>query len=235
MPDPIATPADQVAAAAAATAPVEGAAPAAAAAVADAAKQTAESQASEDETLLGNKEGEEGKEGKEAAAVAEAPKPIPEKYEVKVPEGMTIDQGLVDKLTPIFKESKLSNEQVQKLTDAYAPYMKSAMEAQQQESINGFKEIVNGWKDQTIKDLGPDFAKQLAPAAKLMDKFEAETKTPGLREMMNETGVGNHPVLNKFLIWVGKMFDQDNYPDSGRKGSNDPRDAARKLFPTMTQ
>ena len=233
MVEAIATPADQVAAAAAVTAPVEGAAPAAAAAVADAAKQTADSQAAEEETLLGKKDGEEGKEG---APPAEAPKPVPEKYEVKVPEGMQLDQKLVDTLTPIFKEAKLSNEQVQKLTDAYAPYMKAAVEAQQQEAIKGFKEVVEGWRDETVKELGPDFAKHLAPAAKLMDKFEVETKTSGLRELMNETGVGNHPVLNKFLIWVGKKFEQDSFPDSGKKGNDaDPNAVARKMFPTMTQ
>ena len=56
-------------------------------------------------TLLGEEEGAEGsevkKEGEEGKP--EAGK-APEKYTVKVPEGMSVDTAMLDAVTPVFRE-----------------------------------------------------------------------------------------------------------------------------------
>ena len=60
----------------------------------------------------------------EATKLADAAKAaaaaVPEKYEIKPPEGMQLDQAMMEKAAPLFKELKLSNEGAQKLANFYA-------------------------------------------------------------------------------------------------------------------
>lgn len=154
----------------------------------------------------------EQKTAREAAAQAAASS-VPEKYELKAPEGMTIDQGMLDGLTPVFKKHGLTQAAVQELADAYAPVIKAQTEAQQKAAIDHFQGIVNGWKEETTKMLGATPDKEMAFAAKFLNKFG----TPQLREMFDETGVGNHPELVKALIKAGKLLGEDSFVDGSQK------------------
>lgn len=220
MPEPVATPADQVAAAAAA-APVEGKP---AEAVADAAQDQ------EDGTLLGEQKKEE-----KPVAIPDA-KVIPEKYEFKVPEGMTLDTAAVEKFSPVFKELGLDQKGAQKLVDAYVPYLqeqiKGQLEAQQQAANKVFNDMKTEWKNETIKELGADHAKELAVAAKFIDRFG----TPKLREVLNETGLGNHPEIVRAFIKAGKAISEDSFADSNiRKQDNSDEAKAKRLFPNTAK
>lgn len=212
-------------AAAAAAAPVEGKP---SEAVADAAKTVAESTPKEEATLLG----EDGK--KEGVTVApEVKAVVPEKYEIKAPEGMTIDQATLDVITPVFKELGISQEGAQKLADAYAPQISKMIEAQRTEALKAYDTMTNEWKEQTVKELGADHQKELAVAAKALDKFG----TPGLRQLLNDTRTGNHIEMVRFMINVGKAISNDSFPDSGRKSAGIDTDEGRAatLFPSNKQ
>lgn len=169
----------------------------------------------DDSTLLGKKTVAEG-EKKDDATKPDAKVGVPEKYEAKVPEGMNLNQSMVDKMTPVLKKHGISQEAFQEMVDVYAPEIKAQVEAQQQASIDYFKRIVKEWRDTTIKELGADHPKQMSIAARAIDKAE-EAGIKGLREMFDETGVGNHPAMVKLLIHYGKMISPDNFPDSGMK------------------
>jgi hypothetical protein len=225
MEQTVATPnATDIVAATAATTQVEGKP---ADAVADAAKSVDASD--EQDTLLGSKE-EEGK--KEESTPAPAPKVVPEKYDIKAPEGMSLDAKAVDQFTPVFKELGLDQAQAQKLVDAYAPYMQQQVEAMRQENLKVFKDMVNEWGEQTKKELGADYGKKLAPVSKLMDKFA----DPGYRELMNETGLGNNPLHIKFMLKISEQLSQDTLADSSMKKQDNSVEAlAKKLYPTMNQ
>ena len=56
-----------------------------------------------------------GKKGEET--VKEQEVVIPEKYEFTMPEGRELDVEMVEKVTPLFKELKISQEGAQKLAD----------------------------------------------------------------------------------------------------------------------
>jgi hypothetical protein len=212
-------------AAAAAAAPVEGKP---AEAVADAAKAAAESAPKEDATLLG----EDGK--KDGVTVTPEAKPVvPEKYSIKPPEGMTIDQAMLDKITPVFKELGISQEGAQKLADVYAPQINQMIEAQRKEAVDAFGKMVGEWKDQTVKELGVGHEKELAHAAKFIDKFGG----PELRQVLNETGLGNHIAVVKAFIAAGKAIANDSFPDSGKKVQplDTEESKAQALFPSTKQ
>lgn len=219
-----ATPADTIAATAATT-PAEGKP---ADAVADAAKSVDD--AAEEETALAAKQEAEKAEKKDG--IAPPAKIVPDKYTLKAPEGMTIDDKALEQFSPVFKKVGLSQEDAQALADTFAPYMQQQIEARAQENLKVFKDMVAEWGEKAKQEQGADYAKKLSVAAKLMDKFG----DPEFREMLNETGVGNHPAMIRFMIKVGNQFAQDSLADSGmKKGDDSVEAAAKKLFPTMNQ
>ncbi|RPH41491.1 MAG: hypothetical protein EHM87_19600, partial [Burkholderiales bacterium] len=56
-------------------------------------------------------------------------KVVPEKYEIKVPEGMTLDQAFLDKVTPVFKKHNVTQAAAQEIADIYIANMKAQADA----------------------------------------------------------------------------------------------------------
>lgn len=175
--------------------------------------------AAEETTLLGT----EAKETPEEKAEGETPKEekpeakvVPEKYEIKPPEGMELDSAMLDKFTPVFKEIGLTNEQAQKLAEAYAPYVKASVEAQRAESLKSYQGIVEGWKSDAQKEFGTDLPKNLGLAAKAIDKLGTKEEATKLREVLNETGLGNHPSIIRFFINAGKRLSEDTFVEPSK-------------------
>ena len=196
--------------------------------VADAAKKVAESNETDEQTLLG--ETGEKAEGETGKVEPLAPPVVPDKYEVKAPEGMELNTAMLEGLTPTFKELGLTQEAVQKLSDAFAPQMKQMAEQQQKQAIESYKQVVSEWKAAAQKELGAEAGKELAYAGKFIEKYG----DPEVRELLNETGVGNHKAMVRLFIKAGKAISSDSYPDSGKKGKGEmsEADAADILFPT---
>ena len=130
---------------------------------------------------------------------AEAEK-APEKYEFKVPEGMEVDQEMVDKFTPAFKELGLSQARAQKLVDIYSEARKADAELQ----AATFTKFVEELKAETIKELGADYKKELSFAAKSRDRFAS----PELIEKLNQSGLANDKDMVKLFITIGKAVSE---------------------------
>jgi len=199
--------------------------------VASATEKPAESTAQgEEQTLLGKEEGKP----EERPAEVKPEVVVPEKYDLKVPEGMTLDQAMLDKISPVFKELKISQEGAQRLADVYAPYIKEMVEQSRTTAVGEFNKMVGDWKAETTKELSKDGAKseqELAHAAKFIDKFGG----PELRQVLNETGLGNHIALVKAFIKAGKAIANDSFPDSTKRDVKDDSEEAKakRMFPSM--
>lgn len=137
---------------------------------------------------------------------------VPEKYTAKLPEGIKMNDSLVETLTPVLKELNVTQAGFQKLVDAYTPVIqKQVTEAVKAHSDNNdriFNEIKTEWKTQTNKLLGAEPAKEIAFAAKVLNKFGDKD----VRQMLNDTGVGNHPALVKMLVAIGRSISEDSMP-----------------------
>ncbi|NJO00397.1 MAG: hypothetical protein HC880_00775 [Bacteroidia bacterium] len=158
---------------------------------------------------------------------------VPETYEFKVPEGMELDKVMSDRFTPVFKEIGLTQEQVQKLVDVYAPILKERAESANKDSAESYKEIVNGWKQETQDKLGAGAVKELAFAAKFINQMsDSPEEAKALRDFFNETGVGNYYLLNKLLIKAGKKISQDKVVDLNKQ-SQGSGDDLKVMYPTM--
>lgn len=183
----------------------------------------------EEPTLLGPEE-TDSPEGKEDAGETPKAEP-PEKYEIKVPEGMELDETTLDLFTPIFKELGITNEGAQKLVDAYVPLVQSMVDKQKQEAQAEYKNIVDGWKSDTMKELGATAKEDLAACGRALNKFGSKE----LRELMQETGVGNHKELVKFMVKIGKTISEDSM--GGPQGEAHTLDLAdpKRMYPSMPQ
>lgn len=142
---------------------------------------------------------------------------VPEKYEVKV-EGFDVDEKMLEGLTPVFKKHNLTQGAVQELAAAYAPLMKAQVEAIREKALSDFQSEIKGWKDQTIKDLGADWQKEMSFAAKFIDKFGGDD----VRAILEDTGAGNHPAIVKLFVAAGKAISSDSFVDSNKNAKSGP-------------
>jgi len=88
-----------------------------------------------------------------------------------------------------------------------------------QHGIEGFTQHRQQW-GQRIKKL----AESLGTAKKALDAFG----TPELQTLLNESGLGNHPEIIRFMVRAGRAISQDTFVPAGRQaGEGD----ARRLYP----
>jgi len=146
----------------------------------------------------------------EDAKKAVQAKGAPEKYEdFKFPVGSVINQPILEEFQGLAKELDLNQEKAQRLIDLQIKHVDSFAQTMQET----FQKIKDDWKAETIKELKGEAKTSLVIAGRAIEKLG----TPGLRKMLNETGVGNHPELVKFFIEAGKLVSEDKVIDGKNK------------------
>lgn len=148
---------------------------------------------------------------------------VPESYDLKMPEGVELDQAAAAEFTAIAKELKLDQAAAQKLADVGAKMAQRQVEAH--------AKLVESWAEQvkTDNEIGGDkLAENLGVARKALEAFG----TPGLRDVLNATGLGNHPEIIRAFYKVGKAISEDRFVGGAPKGGT-ADDPAKKLFPNM--
>lgn len=159
----------------------------------------------ETEQKEGTQKLEEGKaqEQKESSEPAESV--VPEKYDIKVPEGMSMDTEALERFTPLAKELKLSNDQAQKLADIYAERQEAAFKAQRE----AYAKTVEGWIKEVKADKeigGTNLPVTQATCKKALSAYDPDGE---FMKLMDESGFGNHPAVLRFVNRVGKSVKED--------------------------
>lgn len=131
---------------------------------------------------------------------------VPESYDFAVPEGMELDQDLAGKFSDVAKELGLNNDQANKVVGLYADQIQG-MQSLQQEA---WTKQVSDWEGELKSD--PDFGgakfNENAEIAKIaVNKFGGDE----LKTALNETGLGNHPAVVKFMHKVGLAISEDTF------------------------
>lgn len=151
----------------------------------------------------------------------------PENYaEFKIPEGFeTLDKDLLAQATPLFKERGLNQDQAQEFVDLFANRMKS----QSDDQVTAFTELNNS----NIKacKAHPEFGgdKLLDSQVKCAHAIDLMGDNAGeFREMLNQTGLGNNPLLFEFFAKIGGSMTEDGIVD-GRKAIG-ARDIATEMY-----
>lgn len=150
--------------------------------------------------------------------------------EIKVPEGVQVDEDLMGKFKPLAKEIGLDSAKAQKMLDLY-------IEAQKDTSSKieaAWNETKEGWRESIKKDAelgGAKFNETVSIARKAIEKFGG----PGLKQALNELGIGNHPEIVRFAYKVGKAISEDSVAgvSSAPPKVSDEEAVLRAAFPSM--
>jgi hypothetical protein len=169
----------------------------------------------------------EGEAAKPAEKPAEA---APVEYEFKLPEGVDLKGEALDELKAFAKEKGLTQEEAQKLADLGAKQAQgfAAQVVAQQ------KEATAKWAEETTsdKEIGGDkLPENLAVAKQALDKFGS----PALKALLNQSGLGNHPEVVRFMVRAGKAISEDGRIISGDAGQSDRAKTPleNRLYPNM--
>lgn len=144
---------------------------------------------------------------------------------LELPEGMVLDDAAVEQFGSVIKELGLDQEQTQKMASAYA----QLQQAKAQEAGEAFSQQLDQWYEQstTDKEFGGDkFEESAKLAVQAVEKFGG----PELKQVLENTGLGNHPEVIRFMYRVGKAVSEDN-PGAGGNGPQEKRDRASVLYP----
>ena len=173
----------------------------------------------------GKSDGEEGAAEK-TAAKEEAPAPeVPERYELTMPEGWTLDEEGLAELTPIMRELKASNEQVQAVADLYIRRMSAAREKQ----IAAERETVENWRKELENDPeigGAKYEENLASVKKMLVKYGSED----FYNYLDDSSLGNYPPFVKVMVKIAKELEDDKFIPGGGAFSDAPASAAAKMI-----
>lgn len=159
-------------------------------------------------------------EGEKSSADPAKPQGAPEAYaEFTVPEGYEFSGELSEEFKTVAKELNLSQEQAQRLIDLDMKRLQSSDNALQQASAE--------WSEsaKSDKEFGGDkLSENISLAKKALDTFG----TPELRNLLEETGLGNHPEIIRAFYRAGKAISEDGFVAGG--GNPSRKSDARSLY-----
>lgn len=169
----------------------------------------------------------------EETAAAEAAKlAVPETYELAAPEGMTLDPESVALATPVFKELKLNNEQANKLIPVAAAFAQRIQDQANSQILAQVQADRKAWLDTAQADPemgGAKFPETIATAAKALDGL-GFPKGHAFRNLLDESGLGNHPEMIRAWAKVGKAIGEDGF-ERGNAAHQPKLDKAQVLYP----
>ena len=150
----------------------------------------------------------------------------PEAYEFKAAEGQTFDPEFVKSYSEVARELNLTQEAAQTMIDKVGPVLAQQQAAQ-------IAQVRNDWAEASKVDAefgGAKFNKNLAIAKQSIDKFA----TPEFKQMLDDTGLGNHPEWIRYCYRVSKTFSPDDFEGGHKEGGAAPNDfnsMASRLYP----
>lgn len=135
---------------------------------------------------------------------AAQPPKVPEKYDLKLPDGSLLEASHIERISSFAKEKGLSNEMAQSLLEREHGAVSSYAEAQKQ----NYNKTVDSWAKLVEADSeigGEGYKKNVELASRVIKRFGSES----LVKALNETGYGNHPELVRAFTRIGKAMTED--------------------------
>jgi len=131
-------------------------------------------------------------------------KVVPEKYDLKLPEGSLLDASLMEKATASYKAWGFSNEEAQKALERDHGLISAYAENQKKQA----EEMQGAWEKEVKadKEIGGDaLPKNLEMAKRFVAKFADDA----LKKDLDSTKLGNHPGLIRMLVRASKSMSED--------------------------
>lgn len=187
------------------------------------------------DAVLTDEQKAEAAKAAEDAAAAEKAAAVPEVYELTIPDGVNLDQTMVDLATPTFKELGLNNAQASKLIPVAGQFAEKIAGDVQKQITDNHQAQVAAWAAAAISDVeiggDPDkYAANIVSAGQALDRLGFKADTP-FRQLLTDSGLGNHPEMIRAFVRVGQVISEDTV--FVRTGGMAPAklDAASQLYP----
>ncbi|ACO74529.1 hypothetical protein LHK_01541 [Laribacter hongkongensis HLHK9] len=147
----------------------------------------------------------------------------PEHYDFRAPEGMQFDAAVIEQFSGVARELNLPQDVAQQMLDRMAP----VLQARQSEQLAAASEqwVTAAKADQEFG--GEQLAENLGHARRALDQFG----TTELKSLLNDSGLGNHPEVIRFMVRAGKAISEDRFVAGTRGASGPGDDPAKRLFP----
>lgn len=184
---------------------------------------------------------------------------VPETYDLKLPEGSTVDPAIVERTAATARALGLSNEAGQTLLDAEVKAEAAAAVDREKATQTAITEAVKAaeakqtalleawtpgtgaeWKKQQDEwtkaakadpDIGGDkFNQAVEASGKAVARFGGDD----LKAFLNETGYGRHPVVLKFLASIGRAMSESTMATNGAPLGTGSKSTVNKFYGTTT-
>jgi hypothetical protein len=150
----------------------------------------------------------------------------PEDYDgFAAPEGVTLDDGLLGDFKGLARELDLPQQSAQKLVDLAVRMRQADAEA--------IVAVRQSWLDASKADRefgGDRLHENLATAKRGVEAYGS----PALAQLLNETGLGNHPEFVRLFVKIGRTVSEYTYLAGGRAPAGQ-RSLAERLYPTSKE
>lgn len=133
---------------------------------------------------------------------------VPEKYELKLAEKSSLNQADVDRIAETAKTQGLTNAQAQAALEAADNSIKSYVTRE----LERTKAEVPKWLDELKADKeygGEKFNETVENARRVVDKYADKD----FKDFLNNSGLGNHPMIVKMFSKLGRSFGEDHFKD----------------------
>ena len=187
-----------------------------------------ETPAAELKSLLDEASEKEVKLDKDGNPIKEDAKVIPEKYEFKLPEGVTLDEAQIALVAPVFKELGLDNAGAQKLLDLQLAYNKQNEEVH----VKAFDKYVEDLKTESKTYFGSKLPDVMRNVARVRDTLmpKVDGKDHPLLDKLNISGLANDRHFLEFFDAIGRMIGEGKFVEGKR--SSPAAGTAGKETPT---
>lgn len=145
-------------------------------------------------------------------------KVVPEKYDLKLAEDSLLDASALERIGAVARQQGLSNQEAQALVDK-----------QQTEVFEIIEERKALWHKEASEDKeigGAAFKENAELAKRAFDRVAPE----GLKREMDRTGYGNHPLVLKMFVNLGRMMADDKFVQGGQQSGAASKSAAELLY-----
>lgn len=157
---------------------------------------------------------EDAKDAAPTGQAAPASAAEPTAYELKYPEGVAADDATFGKFKELAQKTGLKADGAQQIVDFFVESQKAASEQQKLAVEQAQKQWVEAAK--ADKEFGgPQFDANIQVAQKALHKFGDSEIT----ELLERTGLGNHPAFVRWAYRIGKSISEDSIAGASAPGT----------------
>ncbi len=123
---------------------------------------------------------------------------------ISLPENSLLNQPQL----AAFKQAAAALKLPAQVLEKWLSHEEERLQSWQQEQALQRQEQLAGWAAQTQEEFGPHWQEEVSKAVRAADAFGG----PQLRQLLEETGLGNHPVIVRTFHAVAQCISEDVTP-----------------------